>query len=147
MPARLVNIDRETPLLLAPDLRDWVAPNHLCHFIVDAVAELDLRQVKVNERGSGSEQYSPPMLMALIIYSYASGVFGSRRIDQTRLLPLRALYWQKTDEGGFPSSRPTSEHTSAQAGYGNATCAVASKVRRPASRSTLLKTSATDRPD
>ncbi len=53
MPARLVNIDRDTPLLLAPDLRDRVPRNHLCHFIVDAVAELDLRQVKVNQRGSG----------------------------------------------------------------------------------------------
>ena len=50
--------------------------------IVDAVAQLDLRQVKVNERGCGSEQYPPSMLMALIIYSYASGVFGSRRIEQ-----------------------------------------------------------------
>ena len=70
MPARFVNIDRDTPLLLAPNLREWVADNHLCHFIVDAVAELDLRQVKVNERGCRSEQYPPSMLMALIIYSW-----------------------------------------------------------------------------
>jgi transposase len=82
MPARFVNIDRDTPLLLAPNLREWVPDNHLCHFIVDAVTELDLRQVKVNQRGCGSEQYPPSMLMALIIYSYASGVFGSRRIEQ-----------------------------------------------------------------
>jgi transposase len=82
MPTRFVTIDRDTPLLLAPNLRDWVPQNHLCHFIVDAVAELDLRQVRVNQRGCGSEQYPPSMLMALIIYSYASGVFGSRRIEQ-----------------------------------------------------------------
>jgi transposase len=82
MTARFVNIDRDTPLLLAPNLREWVPDNHLCHFIVDAVAELDLRQAKVNERGCGSEQYPPSMLVALIIYSYASGVFGSRRIEQ-----------------------------------------------------------------
>ena len=65
MPARFVNIDRDRPLLLAPNLREWVPDNHLCHFIVDAVAELDLRQVKVNERGCGSEQYPPSMLMSL----------------------------------------------------------------------------------
>jgi transposase len=82
MPARFINIDRDTPLLLAPNLREWVPDNHLCHFIVDAVAELDLSQVKVNERGCGSEQYPPSMLMALILYSYATGVFGSRRIEQ-----------------------------------------------------------------
>jgi hypothetical protein len=82
MPARFVNIDRDTPLLLAPNLREWVADRHRCHFIVEPVAELDLRQVKVNERGCGSEPYPPSTLMALILYSCASGVFCRRRIEQ-----------------------------------------------------------------
>ena len=81
MPARLVNIDRETPLLLPPNLRDWVPANHLCLFILDAVEELDLRQVKINERGRGSEPYPPRRLLSLLIYSHATGVFGSRRIE------------------------------------------------------------------
>ena len=68
MPARLVNIDRDTPLLLPPNLRDWVPANHLCLFIVDAVEELDLRQVKVKERGTGSEQYPPRLLLSLLLY-------------------------------------------------------------------------------
>ena len=84
MPARFVNIDRDTPLLLAPNLREWVLNNPLCHFIVDAVAELDLRQVKVNEPGCGSEQYPGSLLMALILYRHAGGVFGSRRLEQAR---------------------------------------------------------------
>ena len=83
MPARFVNINRETPLLLAPNLRDWVPANHLCLFILDAVEELDLRQVKINERGRGSEPYPPRRLLSLLIYSYATGVFGSRRIEQS----------------------------------------------------------------
>ena len=69
MPARLINLDRDTPLLLAPDLREWVPDNQLCHFILDAVVELDLSQVKVKERGCGSEPYPPSMRMALVIYS------------------------------------------------------------------------------
>src|SRR6266550_3182169 len=85
MPARFVNIDRDTPLLLPPNLRDWVRANHLCLFIVDAVEELNLHQVKVNERGTGSEQYPPRMLLSLLIYSYATGVFGSRRIEQLEM--------------------------------------------------------------
>jgi|SRR5438093_1551343 len=93
MPARFVNIDRDTPLLLPPNLKDWVPANHLCLFIVDAVEELDLHQVKVNERGSGSEQYPPRMLLSLLIYSYATGVFGSRRIEQSTYesVPVRVL--------------------------------------------------------
>lgn len=83
MAARLVPIDRETPLLLPPNLRDWVPEDHLVHFILDAVAALDLRQGKVNQRGTGSEQYPPAMLLALLIYSYATGTFASRRIERS----------------------------------------------------------------
>jgi transposase len=93
MPARFVNIDRDTPLLLPPNLRDWVPDNHLAQFIIDAVAELDLRQVKVNERGTGSEQYPPTLLLSLLVYSYATGVFGSRRIEQSThdSVPVRMI--------------------------------------------------------
>src|SRR6266404_2812924 len=93
MATRFVLIDRDTPLLLPPNLRDWVAEDHLVHFIVDAVAALDLSQVKVNERGTGSEQYPPTMLLTLLIYSYATGVFTSRRIEQSTYdsVPVRVL--------------------------------------------------------
>ncbi len=93
MATRFVNIDRDTPLLLPPDLREWVPANHLVHFILEAVGQLDLRQVEVNTRGTGSEQYPPSMLLALLIYSYATGVFGSRRIEQSTCdsVPVRLL--------------------------------------------------------
>jgi transposase len=93
MATRFVPIDRDTPLLLPPNLRDWVPADHLVHFILDAVAALDLRQVKVNERGTGSEQYPPTMMLALLIYSYATGTFGSRRIEQSThdSVPVRLL--------------------------------------------------------
>lgn len=53
------------------------------HFILDAVDALDLRQVKVNTRGTGSEQYPPHMLLGLLFYSYATGNFDSRRIEKS----------------------------------------------------------------
>ena len=83
MGPRFVNIDRDTPLLLPPNLRDWVPADHLAHFVVDAVEAMDLRQVKVNLRGTGDAQYPPAMMLGLLIYSYATGTFGSRRIEQT----------------------------------------------------------------
>ena len=82
MAARFVNLDYDTPLILPPNLRDWVPAGHLAHFILDAVEEMDLRQVRVNERGTGSEEYPPRRLLALLLYSYATGVFSSRRIKQ-----------------------------------------------------------------
>jgi len=81
MPARFVNIDHATPLLLPPDLRDWVGPDHMVHFIMDAVAALDLGLARVNERGTGKAQYPPAMMLGLLIYCYATGTFSSRRIE------------------------------------------------------------------
>ncbi len=82
MAARFVTVDYDTPLLLPPNLREWGPTGHLAHFILDAVEEMDLRQVRVNERGTGSDQYPPRMLLALLLYCYATGVFSSRRIEQ-----------------------------------------------------------------
>src|SRR5574344_1782983 len=83
MVARFVTVDRDTPMLLPPSLHDWVPQDHLVHFIIDAVEPLDLRHARVNERGSGSEQYPPATMLALLVYSYATGTFASRRIEQS----------------------------------------------------------------
>jgi transposase len=93
MAARFVNIDYDTPLMLPPNLRDWVPAGHLAHFILDAVEGMDLRQVKVNERGTGDAQYPPRMLLGLLLYSYATGVFSSRRIEQAShdSVPVRMI--------------------------------------------------------
>jgi transposase len=93
MAARFINIDYDTPLILPPNLRDWVPASHLAHFILDAVQEMDLRRLKVNERGTGSEQYPPHMLLALLLYCYATGVFSSRRIEQASYdsVPVRMM--------------------------------------------------------
>ena len=81
MAARFVNIDHDTPLLLPPDLRDWVPADHMVHFIMDAVAALDLSAARVNDRGTGSAQYPPGMMLALLIYCYSTGTFSSRKIQ------------------------------------------------------------------
>ena len=81
MAVRFVNIDHDTPLLLPPNLRDWVAKDHMVRFIMDAVDELDLSRARVNERGTGSAQYPPRMMLGLLIYCYATGTFASRRIE------------------------------------------------------------------
>ena len=82
MPARFVNIDHDTPLLLPQNIRDWVPHDHLAHYILDAVDELGLSQVRVNHRGTGSEQYPPRMMLALLIYGYATGTLSSRQIER-----------------------------------------------------------------
>ena len=83
MAARFVSVDRDRQLLMPPDMREWVPENHLSHFILEAVEGFDTSGAKVNQRGSGSDQYPPTMMLALLIYSYSSGVFSSRSIEMS----------------------------------------------------------------
>jgi transposase len=92
MAARFINIDRQTTLLLPPDLRDWVAEGDLVHFVIEAVERLPLSTFAVNERGSGDPQFPPAMLLALLIYCYANGLFGSRRIERATYRDVAVRY-------------------------------------------------------
>ncbi len=92
MAARFKNTDRSTPLLLPPDLRDWVAEDDLVHFVIQAVERLPLTAFAVNHKGCGDEQYSPHMLLALLIYCYANGVFSSRRIERATYRDVAVRY-------------------------------------------------------
>lgn len=71
------------PDVVADRLPGVGAGGRLGHFVMDAVEQLDLRTARVNERSSGSEQYPPGIMLGLLIYSEATGVFGSRRIEHT----------------------------------------------------------------
>ena len=79
---RFVQSDRRQPFLMPPDLRDWVPENDLVHFIIEAVERVDMKKFAVNSTGSGSAQYDPRMMLALIIYCYANRIFASRKIEQ-----------------------------------------------------------------
>jgi transposase len=92
MSARYVTIDRETPMLFPVDMRDWLPEDHLVHFIIGAVEQIDRRAFRVNNRGSGDEQYPPEMMLALLIYSYAMGTFSSRRIEAATYSDVAVLY-------------------------------------------------------
>ncbi len=81
MATRFVNLDRLTPMFLPCDLRDWVPEDHIVHFILDAVEQISTEHFRVNQRGTGSEQYPPTMMLALLIYCYVTGRFGSRAIE------------------------------------------------------------------
>ena len=92
MSTRLVNVDRNTPMLLPADLREWVAQDDLAHFVLEAVEGLDCSCAAVNVRGSGSAQYPPAMMLGVLIYCYATGTFSSRRIERASYQNLSVRY-------------------------------------------------------
>lgn len=92
MPARFVDLDRQTPMFLPYDLREWVPAGHIVHFILEAVEQIPTGHFKVNDRGTGSEQYPPTMMLALLIYCYATGRFGSRTIEAASYSDVAVRY-------------------------------------------------------
>ena len=74
--------DRSQRFLLPPDLSDWVADDDLAHFIIEAVERVELSSFHLSRTGSGKAQYHPHMMLALMIYCYASGIFSSRAIER-----------------------------------------------------------------
>lgn len=87
-----IQADPNQPLLLPIDLREWVPADDMVHFVLEAVEQVPLDRFQVNVRGSGSKQYHPRMMLALVIYCYANGVFGSRRIEAATYRDIAVRY-------------------------------------------------------
>ena len=75
-------VDRKTLYLMPPSLEDWLPKDHLARFIVDIVGQLDLRPIERAYAGRGSLANHPEVLLALLFYGYATGVFSSRKLEQ-----------------------------------------------------------------
>ena len=92
MGTKYVNVDRETPMLLPPDVREWVADNELAHFVLEAVEATNLAGARVNVRGTGDAQYPPGLMLSLLIYSYATGTFSSRAMERASYDSMAVRY-------------------------------------------------------
>jgi len=84
MPQNFLTCDRDQPLLLPPDLREWLPEDHLAWFVIEAIEELDLDPVYAAYRqdGHGRAAHEPKMMLTLFAYAYAVGERSSRGIER-----------------------------------------------------------------
>ncbi len=75
-------VDRQTSFLLPPSVDDWLPERHLARFVVEIIEGLDLSAMSGAYRGSGSAGYHPAVLLAMVVYGYATGVFSSRKLER-----------------------------------------------------------------
>ena len=72
-------------LLFPPSLHDWLPAGHLARFLVDVVSALDLSSIYKSyeeKDGRGQAAYAPEMMIRLLLYGYATGVYSSRKIQR-----------------------------------------------------------------
>jgi transposase len=84
MGQNFLTCDRDQPLLLPPDLHDWLDEDHLAWFVIEAIEELDLEDFYSSYRadGHGRAAHDPKMMLTLISYAYAVGERSSRGIER-----------------------------------------------------------------
>jgi len=75
-------VDRQTGYLLPPSVDEWLPEKHLARFVVEVIDSFDLGRMSGAYRGSGSASYHPRMLLGLLVYGYATGVFSSRKLER-----------------------------------------------------------------
>ena len=95
-------------LLLPPDVREWLPEGHLAHHISDLVDDLDLTAFYAPYEGDGRRNapYEPRMMVKVLLYAYATGVFSSRRVAR-RL--EEDVAFRVLAAGNFPQHRTLCE--------------------------------------
>jgi transposase/IS5 family transposase len=104
MPTSFLPYEPGQDFLLPPSLSEWLPENHLVYFVGEVVDRLDLQMFYACYEGDGrrNQPYDPAMVVKVLVYAYATGVFSSRKI-------ARKLYediaFRMLGAGNFPSHR------------------------------------------
>ena len=108
MPTTYRRYQPDQPLLLPPDLQEWVPPGHLAHHVSDVVDALDLTSFYAPYEGDGRRNapYEPSMMVKVLIYAYAAGTFSSRAV--ARKLEEDVAF-RMLAAGNFPQHRTVCE--------------------------------------
>ena len=85
--------DYEKTLDLQISLRDALPRDHLARFVVDVIAQLDLSAIYNQYSDQGAPPYAPEVLLGLLIYGYATGVYSSRKLEKAtyEVIPFRFI--------------------------------------------------------
>ena len=93
MPRKFKTANYEETLDQKVSLREVLPPNHLARFVVDIISQLDLSSIYGRYADQGGEPIAPEILLGLLFYGYATGVFSSRKIERAtyEAIPFRFI--------------------------------------------------------
>jgi transposase len=104
MPTSFLPYEPNQDFLLPPSLSEWLPENHLMYFVVDIIDRLDLQMFYARYEGDGrrNQPFDPAMLVKVLVYGYATGVFSSRKIARKL---FEDVAFRMLGAGNFPSHR------------------------------------------
>ncbi len=77
--------------LIPPNIEDEIPKGDICRVIDEAVESIDLTCIESKFKEEGNPAYHPRMMLKIILYSYAKGIYSSRKIAQE--LESNIFYW------------------------------------------------------
>jgi transposase len=85
--------DYDATLDVTVRLGDCLPPEHLARFVVDTIAQLDLSVIYTRYGPRGGQPYAPEILLGLLFYGYATGVFSTRKLERAtyETVPFRFI--------------------------------------------------------
>jgi transposase len=82
MARRFKTVDYEAALNITVTVGELLPPDHMARFIVNIIAGLDLSRIYARYAPVGGVPIAPEILLGLLFYGYATGVFSSRKIEK-----------------------------------------------------------------
>lgn len=104
MPTSFLPYEPDQDFLLPPSLSEWLPENHLVYFVSEIIDRLDLQIFYARYEGDGrrNQPYDPAMLVKVLVYGYATGVFSSRKMARKL---FEDVAFRVVGAGNFPSHR------------------------------------------
>ncbi len=87
-----IEIDRQKSIEMPSDLEGWVKSDSLARFVVDIIDKIDTSNIEDLYKAGGSDAYPPTMLLSLLLYCYAKGIFSSRKIEAATYELMPVIY-------------------------------------------------------
>jgi transposase len=108
MPTSYLPYEPDQDLLLPHSLREWLPEDHLAHYISDTIETLDLGAFyeRYESGGARNQPFHPAMMVKVLVYGYATGVFSSRKIARKL---HEDVAFRLLAAGNFPKHRTISD--------------------------------------
>ena len=104
MPTSFLPYEPNQDFLLPPSLSEWLPENHLAYFMSELIDGLNLQIFYARYEGDGrrNQPFDPAMLVKVLVYGYATGVFSSRKMARKL---FEDVAFRVLGVGNFPSHR------------------------------------------
>ena len=90
MSNQFIPIERDKPFVIP--VQEWLTEDHLARFMVELEESVDVTALEAAYGGGGSAPYPPKMMLALLLYGYATGIFSSRAVERATYELIPVIY-------------------------------------------------------